>query len=205
MSTPLILITNDDGYNAKGITSLVNAVKDFGEILIVAPDKPQSGMGHAITVNDPIRCYETTQFKNIKAYCCTGTPVDCIKMGMFLLKDRKPDYILSGINHGSNVSTNVLYSGTMSAAVEGALEGVPSIGFSLTNYDPDANFRPSIKYIKAIFRTLIENNMKKGTCLNVNIPAVEENEIMGIKVFKKARAFWDDTFAQRTEPFRNKY
>ena len=124
---------------------------------------------------------------------------------MFLLKDRKPDYILSGINHGSNVSTNVLYSGTMSAAVEGALEGVPSIGFSLTNYDPDANFSPSIKYVKAIFRTLIENNMKKGTCLNVNIPAVEENEIMGIKVCKQGRAFWDDTFDQRTDPFGNKY
>ena len=205
MSRPLILITNDDGYNAKGITSLVNAVKDFGEILIVAPDKPQSGMGHAITVNEPIRCYETIQFKNIKAYCCTGTPVDCIKMGMYLLKDRKPDYILSGINHGSNVSTNVLYSGTMSAAIEGALEGIPSIGFSLTSYDPDANFNPSINYIKVIFKALIENNMKKGTCLNVNIPAVDENKIKGIKVCKQGRAFWDDTFDQRADPFGNKY
>ena len=140
MSELLILITNDDGYSSKGIKALINAVKNLGKILIVAPDSPQSGMGHAISVNKPIRCYKTNFFDSVEAYCCTGTPVDCIKMGLYLLKDKKPDLILSGINHGSNVSTNILYSGTMSAAVEGALSGIPSVGYSLTDYSDDADF-----------------------------------------------------------------
>ena len=205
MSRPLILITNDDGFDAKGISSLVNAVEEFGDLFIVAPDRPQSGMGHAITVNEPIRSYKTSYFNKDNAYCCTGTPVDCIKMGMFLLKDKKPDLILSGINHGSNVSTNVLYSGTMSAAVEGALEGIPSIGFSLTSYDANANFTPSIKYVKLIVKAVMDNNLKTGTCLNVNIPYVKEENIKGIKICKQGRAFWDDTFDQRSDPFGKDY
>jgi 5'-nucleotidase len=205
MSKPLILITNDDGYNAKGINALVEAVSSMGEIIVVAPDRPQSGMGHAITVNDPIRCYETDFFKDIKAYCCTGTPVDCVKMGLYLLKDRTPDLILSGINHGSNVSTNVLYSGTMAAAVEGALEGIPSIGFSLTTYSSNADFLSSIKYIKQIIKKVISIGIKKGTCLNVNIPDVEENLINGIQICRQGRAFWDDTFDKRTDPLGKDY
>ena len=133
MKTPLILITNDDGYQSKGIQSLISSVKDFGEIMIVAPEGPQSGMGHAITVNQPIRCKTTSFHGTLEAYSCSGTPVDCIKMGIYLLDGRRPDIILSGINHGTNVSTNILYSGTMGAAVEGALESIPSIGFSLTD------------------------------------------------------------------------
>ena len=205
MSKSLILITNDDGYNAKGIRALVEAVSSMGEIIVVAPDRPQSGMGHAITVNDPIRCYETDFFKDIKAYCCTGTPVDCVKMGLYLLKDRTPDLILSGINHGSNVSTNVLYSGTMAAAVEGALEGIPSIGFSLTTYSSNADFSSSIMYIKQIVNKVISTGIKKGTCLNVNIPDVEENLINGIQICRQGRAFWDDTFDKRTDPLGKDY
>jgi len=148
MYKPLILITNDDGYNAKGLLSLAESVAEIGEVVIVAPDRPQSGMGHAITVNEPIRCYETELLEEIKAYCCTGTPVDCIKMGLYILDNRLPDLILSGINHGSNVSTNVLYSGTMAAAVEGALEGIPSIGFSLTTYSSNADFNASKRLLK---------------------------------------------------------
>ena len=140
MEKPLILITNDDGFTAKGIKSLIDAVAEFGELLIVAPDKPQSGMGHAITVNMPLRISESEYFGKHRFYICSGTPVDCIKMGIYKSKGKLPDLIVSGINHGSNVSTNVLYSGTMSAAVEGALEGVPSIGFSLLDYDMDADF-----------------------------------------------------------------
>jgi 5'-nucleotidase len=205
MSKPLILITNDDGYNAKGIRALVEAVSSMGEIIVVAPDRPQSGMGHAITVNDPIRCYETDFFNDIKAYCCTGTPVDCVKMGLYLLKDRTPDLILSGINHGSNVSTNVLYSGTMAAAIEGALEGIPSIGFSLTSYSSNADFSSSIMYIKQIVNKVISTGIKKGTCLNVNIPDVEENLINGIQICRQGRAFWDDTFDKRTDPLGKDY
>ena len=205
MSKPLILITNDDGYNAKGLLSLVESVAEIGEVVIIAPDRPQSGMGHAITVNEPIRCYETELFEEIKAYCCTGTPVDCIKMGLYILNNRVPDLILSGINHGSNVSTNVLYSGTMAAAVEGALEGIPSIGFSLTTYSSDANFNASKKIVKAITKQVLNNSLKRGVCLNVNIPDVKFELIKGIKVCRQGRAFWDDTFDKRTDPLGKDY
>ena len=205
MSKPLILITNDDGYNAKGLLSLVESVAEIGEVVIVAPDRPQSGKGHSITVNEPIRCYETELFDEIKAYCCTGTPVDCIKMGLFILNNRVPDLILSGVNHGSNVSTNVLYSGTMAAAVEGALEGIPSIGFSLTTYSSDANFNASKKIVKAITKQVLNNSLKRGVCLNVNIPDVKFELIKGIKVCRQGRAFWDDTFDKRTDPLGKDY
>ena len=205
MSELLILITNDDGYSSKGIKALINAVKNLGKILIVAPDSPQSGMGHAISVNKPIRCYKTNFFDSVEAYCCTGTPVDCIKMGLYLLKDKKPDLILSGINHGSNVSTNILYSGTMSAAVEGALSGIPSVGYSLTDYSDDANFQYSEKIVQIISKKVIKEGLKKGTCLNVNIPNIKENQIKGIKVCRQGRAFWDDTFDHRKDPLGKDY
>ena len=205
MSELLILITNDDGYSSKGIKALINAVKNLGKILIVAPDSPQSGMGHAISVNKPIRCYKTNFFDSVEAYCCTGTPVDCIKMGLYLLKDKKPDLILSGINHGSNVSTNILYSGTMSAAVEGALSGIPSVGYSLTDYSEDADFQYSEKIVQIISKKVIKEGLKKGTCLNVNIPNVKENQIKGIKVCRQGRAFWDDTFDHRKDPLGKDY
>ena len=205
MSELLILITNDDGYNSKGIKALINAVKNLGKILIIAPDSPQSGMGHAISVNKPIRCYKTNFFGSVEAYCCTGTPVDCIKMGLYLLKDKKPDLILSGINHGSNVSTNILYSGTMSAAVEGALSGIPSVGYSLTDYSENADFQYSEKIVQIISKKVIKEGLKKGTCLNVNIPNIKENQIKGIKVCRQGRAFWDDTFDHRKDPLGKDY
>ena len=205
MSELLILITNDDGFSSKGIKALINAVKNLGKILIVAPDSPQSGMGHAISVNKPIRCYKTNFFDSVEAYCCTGTPVDCIKMGLYLLKDKKPDLILSGINHGSNVSTNILYSGTMSAAVEGALSGIPSVGYSLTDYSDDADFQYSEKIFQIISKKIIKEGLKKGTCLNVNIPNIKENQIKGIKVCRQGRAFWDDTFDHRKDPLGKDY
>lgn len=205
MSKPLILITNDDGYNAKGLNSLVECVSELGEIIIVAPDRPQSGMGHAITVNEPIRCSKTDYFGSLNAYICSGTPVDCIKMGLYLLKDRKPNLILSGINHGSNVSTNVLYSGTMSAAVEGALEAIPSIGFSLTTYSSDADFTASKTFVRLITEKVVKNGIKSGTCLNVNIPYVNAALIKGIKVCRQGKAFWDDTFDKRNDPLGKEY
>ena len=205
MSKPLILITNDDGYQSKGIKSLLDSVKDLGKIVLVAPDRPQSGMGHAISVNKPIRCYKTAIFSSINAYCCTGTPVDCIKMGLFLLKGEKPDLILSGINHGSNVSTNVLYSGTMSAAVEGALAGIPSVGYSLTDYSEDADFDYSMKIVRLISKKVMKEGLRLGTCLNVNIPNVKEDKIKGIKACRQGKAFWDDTFDHRKDPLGKDY
>ena len=205
MKKPLILITNDDGFTAKGMQALIDTVKVFGELLVVAPDKPQSGMGHAITVNDPIRIQETNYFKNIKGFHCSGTPVDCIKIGMYKLGKRLPNLILSGINHGSNVSTNILYSGTMSAAVEGAIEGIPSIGFSLTDYDSNADFSAAKKVVKTIVQSALKEGIEKGICLNVNIPNVAIEQIKGIKVCRQGRAFWDDTFDERTDPLGKKY
>jgi len=204
---PLILITNDDGFTALGIMALVKAVENFGEIMVVAPDKPQSGMGHAITINNPLRIHKTHYFGEHLAYNCSGTPVDCVKIGIFKLQqeNRKPDLILSGINHGSNVSTNVLYSGTMSAAIEGALSGIPSIGFSLLDYDLEADFSVAVRFVKQIVQKAIENPMKEGVCLNVNIPKLPLEKIKGIKVAKQARAFWDDTFDERQDPLKKKY
>ncbi len=135
MSRPLILISNDDGITSKGIRVLVDAMAELGEVVVVAPDSPQSGMGHAITIGHPLRLTETELFDNAQSYKCSGTPADCVKLAKFhLLKDRRPDLVVSGINHGSNSSINVLYSGTMSAAVEAAIEGFPAIGFSLCDY-----------------------------------------------------------------------
>ena len=205
MKEPLILITNDDGFTAKGMQALIDAVKELGKLIIVAPDKPQSGMGHAITVNVPLRYQETTYFKPLKAFHCSGTPVDCVKVGMYELGKIKPDLILSGINHGSNVSTNVLYSGTMSAAVEGALEGIPSIGFSLTDYDANADFTASQKIVTRIVKSALNEGIEKGVCLNVNIPNVSLDQIKGIKVCRQGRAFWDDTFDERIDPLGKKY
>ena len=138
--TPLILVINDDGIFSKGIKSLVEAVEEFGKVVVVAPDKPQSGMGHAITVSNVLRLNRSDLFPNHEAYTCSGTPVDCVKLGIYEILKQKPDLLVSGINHGENTSTNVLYSGTMSAAVEGAMEGIPSIGFSLCDFGADADF-----------------------------------------------------------------
>ena len=205
MKTPLILITNDDGYQSKGIQSLISSVKDFGEIMIVAPEGPQSGMGHAITVNQPIRCKPTNFHGSLEAYSCSGTPVDCIKMGIYLLDGIRPDIILSGINHGTNVSTNILYSGTMGAAVEGALENIPSIGFSLTDTNENADFSYSEKVVSLITKKVLKNGIKKGTCLNVNIPNVDESNIKGIKFCRQGRAFWKDDFDKRVDPSGKSY
>lgn len=205
MEKPLIFVTNDDGFTAPGIAALIAVVKDFGELFIVAPDKPQSGMGHAITVNQPLRVAPLSFFGEHRAFSCSGTPVDCVKIGMFKLEGKKPDLIVSGINHGSNCSTNVLYSGTMSAAVEGAIEGVPSIGFSLTDHSIEADFEASKHYVREIVRRSLETPIDKGVCLNVNIPKLPLELIKGLKICKQAKAFWDDTFDVRIDPLGKEY
>lgn len=202
---PLILVTNDDDITAPGIKSLIDAVKSFGDLLIIAPDRPQSGMGHAITVNSLLRLNETNVHKGHREFSCSGTPVDCVKLGIYEILKKSPDLIVSGINHGSNVSTNVLYSGTMSAAVEGALEGIPSIGFSLCDYRYDADFTGAKKIVKQIVKEVLKNKMPEGVCLNVNIPSVPVNKLKGIKVCRMAKAFWDDKFDKRNDPLGKPY
>lgn len=202
---PLILVTNDDGISAKGIRSLTEAMKEFGEVVIVAPDSPQSGMGHAITINDPLRLYPSDLFGDLKAFSCSGTPVDCVKLGIYEVLHRKPDLIVSGVNHGANTSTNVLYSGTMSAAVEGAMEGIPSVGFSLCSFDHEADFNGAISIVKKVVEKVLRNGMPKGICLNVNVPELKENELKGVKVCRQAHAYWEDSFDKRLDQFNKPY
>src|SRR5215211_9272319 len=154
---PVILVTNDDGITAPGIKNLVAAVRDLGKIVVVAPDKPQSGMGHAITIGHPLRLHSVDSFLDIEAYQCTGTPVDCVKLAVDKVLHRKPDICLSGINHGANHSINVIYSGTMSAAVEAAIESIPSIGFSLLDYSLEADFSAARKYARIIVQQMLQS------------------------------------------------
>lgn len=205
MSKPLILVTNDDGITAKGIASLVEAVREIGDLVIIAPDKPQSGMGHAITVNNLLRLFKSDQYPGTVCYSCSGTPVDCVKLAIYHVMHRKPDLIVSGVNHGSNASTNVLYSGTMSAAVEGALEGIPSIGFSLLDFEPDADFEASKKIIREIVLNVLEKKMPENICLNVNIPKGKYEDLKGTKICRQARAFWEDKFDCRKDQFGRDY
>ncbi len=202
---PLILITNDDSISAKGIAQLVESMKDLGELVIVAPDSPQSGMGHAITIHNPLRLNESNQFPGIKAYTCSGTPVDCVKLAIYEVIKRRPDLLVSGINHGSNAGTNVLYSGTMSAAVEGAIEGIPSVGFSLLDHDANADFEAAGHYAKIIAKGILDNKLQKGTCLNVNIPKGKLTDLNGVKICRQGRAYWEDSFDKRTAPFGGDY
>ena len=202
---PLIFITNDDGISAKGIKSLVEVAVDFGDVFIIAPDKPQSGMGHAITVNHPLRLDASRLFEGLKAFTCTGTPVDCVKLGIYEVMHRAPDLIISGINHGENTSTNVLYSGTMSAAVEGAMENIPSIGFSLANFDSDADFSGAQKIARKVIPMALEGEFPDHVCLNVNVPNLPAEEIKGLKVCRQAHAFWADRFDKRLDQFGKPY
>ena len=204
---PVILVTNDDGITAPGIKNLVEAVKGLGKIVVVAPDKPQSGMGHAITIGLPLRLHKVPFFNDaeIEAYQCTGTPVDCVKLAVDKVLGSKPDICISGINHGANHSINVIYSGTMSAAVEAAIESIPSIGFSLLDYSVDADFSAARKYARIIVEEMLKSTPEKHTVLNVNIPIAQPNEIKGIKICRQAYAKYEEDFLERTDPHGRKY
>jgi 5'-nucleotidase len=202
---PVILITNDDGITAPGIRNLVDAVKDLGKIVVVAPDKPQSGMGHAITIGHPLRLHAVQAFDGIEAYQCTGTPVDCVKLAVDKILHRKPDICLSGINHGANHSINVIYSGTMSAAVEAAIESIPSIGFSLLDYSIEADFSAAKIYARNIVNKMLNTKLDKHTILNVNFPAVETRLIKGVKLCRQAYAKYEEDFLERDDPHGRKY
>jgi|TARA_B110000263_G_C15294552_1_gene504952 5'-nucleotidase len=206
MGKPLILVTNDDGIDSRGIRFLVSIMKNFGEVVVVAPDSPQSGMGHAITVGDKLRLVKSDLFGSIVSYKCSGTPADCVKIAKHhLLKTRKIDLITSGINHGSNSSISVLYSGTMSAAIEGAIENTASIGFSLCDFDPNASLSHSEPYINEIINNTLKNGLPEGVALNVNIPSKSDKKIKGIKICKQANAYWEEIFDKRLDPYGREY
>lgn len=203
---PTILVTNDDGIMAPGIRNLVEAVRGLGKVVVVAPDKPQSGMGHAITIGNPLRLQPMHHiFEGVEAWSCSGTPVDCVKLAVDKVLRRKPDLCLSGINHGANHSINVIYSGTMSAAVEAAIESIPSIGFSLLDYSVEADFGPARKYVRIIVEQVLSQPMDKHLILNVNFPAVPDNLIKGIKVCRQAYAKYEEDFVERNDPNKRKY
>lgn len=202
---PLILVTNDDGITAKGIQTLVEAMKTIGDVVVVAPDSVQSGMGHAITLNTHIRIDEVEIHGKSLGYQCSGTPVDCVKIAVHKIMQRKPDLLVSGINHGSNSSINVIYSGTMSAAMEGAIEGIPSIGFSLCNSSANADFTAAAEYAKMIAKNVLKYGIPEGSLLNVNIPYSQLKDIKGVKICRQAIANWEEVFEERIDPSNRKY
>lgn len=200
---PVILVTNDDGITAPGIQALIRIASEFGQVLVVAPDSPQSGTGHAITINSTLHFNEiSAPDAEIKQFSCSGTPVDCVKFAVIELLKTKPDLCLSGINHGSNSSINVIYSGTMSAAVEAGIEGIPAIGFSLANFDWNADFEPLAPSIRQIVRQVLDKGLPSGVVLNVNFPT---SDIKGIKICRQAKAMWEERFDRRQSPHGRDY
>ncbi|MFK8297766.1 5'/3'-nucleotidase SurE [Capnocytophaga cynodegmi] len=198
---PLILVTNDDGITAPGIRCLIRVMNEIGEVVVVAPDSPQSGMGHAVTLNSTLHCEPIHIDNGIqREYTCSGTPVDCVKIARHEVLKRTPDLCVSGINHGSNSSINVIYSGTMSAAVEAGIEGIPAIGFSLLDYSWEADFEEARDFVKKITLNVLKNGLPKGVVLNVNIPKLKRDEIKGIRICRQAQARWQEKFDRRISP-----
>ena len=200
----LILVSNDDGISAKGVHELVRSLLHLGEVWCICPEGPQSGMSMALTVNSPLRLKQLEDYHGAKMYQLSGTPVDCIKMGIDNLLPRKPDIVVSGINHGSNAAINVVYSGTMGAAFEGCAYGIPSVGFSLTSHKEDADFSPCMPVVDKIVRAVLENGLPEGVCLNVNMPSHRE-EYKEMRVVKSCRGRWDDRYVEYQDPARRPF
>ena len=203
----LILITNDDGYASKGLRTLVEVAKEFGEVVVVAPDGPRSASSHAITMNTPLRLHHYhTDDDGTRYFRTNGTPCDCVKLGLrVVLKDRPADLVLSGINHGSNSSVSLIYSGTMGAAVEATLSHVPAIGFSLLDYHADADFTAARHYVRLILQEMLRHPFTDEASLYVNIPNVPLQAIKGVKVTRQAKGYWQEEMVERTDPYGGKY
>lgn len=204
MERPLILVTNDDGITAPGIRALISVMNEIGEVYVVAPDSPQSGMGHAITLDSTLKCNPVTiDGGTQKEMSCSGTPADCVKIAIDKILPRHPDICVSGINHGSNASINVIYSGTMSAAVEAGLEGIPAVGFSLLDPSWTADFETAKPYIKKIVEQVLQNGLPHGVVLNVNIPATKD--IKGIQPVRQCKGRWEEEYIERQDPRGRNY
>lgn len=200
MKKPLILITNDDGVNAPGIRTLIRIMRKLGEVVVVAPDSQRSAQSHAITVSEPLRLKLIEEAQDYREFSCNGTPVDCVKLGTKIVLRDKPDLLVSGINHGSNASINVVYSGTMAAVIESAIDEIPAIGFSLNDYSPHAVFTHSEKFIEEIAADVLRRGLPKGICLNVNIPKITDEPIKGVSVCRQAMGSWVEEFDERKDP-----
>ncbi|MEG1885298.1 MAG: 5'/3'-nucleotidase SurE [Alistipes sp.] len=206
MKERLILVTNDDGYNSKGIHAAIEVARKFGQVVVIAPETMQSGMSSAITMFTPLYLRKVSHEEGVEVYAFSGTPVDCVKMAFdYLLKDRKVDLVISGINHGSNSAVNVLYSGTMGAAMEGSFYGCPSVGLSLTDHAADADFDAAVLYGEQIIRSVLEARITLPLCLNVNVPIGEPREIRGVKVCRQNQGFWKEEFYAHQDPRGREY
>ncbi|MBN2486974.1 MAG: 5'/3'-nucleotidase SurE [Bacteroidales bacterium] len=201
----LILVTNDDGYQADGFNALIEAMLPLGDVVAVAPREAQSGMSHAITVKQPLRFHKIKHGERLQVYVVNGTPVDCVKIAINHILHRKPDLLVSGINHGSNSSTSILYSGTMGAALEGSINLIPSVGFSHIKYSNDIDFRAAAKYSAIIAERVLENGLPRKICLNVNFPDVEADNVAGIKICRQTMGYWREEFDRRIDPVGVEY
>lgn len=203
MKRPLIFISNDDSISAPGLHKLIDFVKDFGDIIAVAPEQPQSGMSSAFTFDKALKIHECEDYNGARLFTVNGTPVDCVKLGLYAITPRKPDLMIAGINHGSNSGNSIIYSGTMGAVLESCMEGIPSIGFSLLHHSLKADFDLAASFVTEIVGKILEEGLPEGTCLNVNIPA--KVVPAGIKVCRAARGHWSDGFSRYLDPQGNPF
>ena len=201
----LILLTNDDGLYAAGLKTLLEVMEEFGKVVLISTIESMSGMSQALTVKTPLRVKLLEENDKHRIYACNGTPTDSVKLAINQLLERPPDWVVSGINHGSNASVSVLYSGTMAAAIEGCLYGISSVGFSLNNFSPTADFSVCKKYIRIVMKKLASEPLPAGICLNVNIPAAKKNEIKGIKICRQSKGNWKEEFEKRKDPMGKTY
>lgn len=197
---PVILITNDDSYSASGLRKLIKLMRPLGHVVVVASDQVMSGMGHAITIKTPLRMRKVADEPDYQEYVCNGTPVDCVKLGSQVVLKAKPDLLVSGINHGSNASINVIYSGTMAAVLEACIDGIPAVGYSLLDYSLDANFDHVDDFVVKIAKKVLAESLPIGVCLNVNLPAISDEKPKGIKICRQAHARWIEEFDSRLDP-----
>ena len=199
MTKPLILVSNDDGIDSKGVHCLIDRLVKFGTVICVCPDAPRSGQSMAITVNTPLRIRRHPDYMGARMYSVNGTPVDCVKIAMYTLVGRKPDLMVSGINHGSNAAVNVVYSGTMGATFEACAYQIPAIGFSLTSHNPDADFEGCSPFVDTLVKEVLENGLPDAVCLNVNIPATDPYPTE-MRITKAAKGRWTDEYKEYTDP-----
>ncbi len=201
----LILLTNDDGLYAAGLRTLLEVMEEFGKVVMISTMESQSGMSQALTVKTPLRVKLLDENEQHRIYACNGTPTDSIKIAINQLLERTPDFVVAGINHGANASVSVLYSGTMAAAIEGCLYGISSVGFSLNNFSPTADFVACKTYIRFIMDKIAAEPLPEGICLNVNIPAAEKKDIKGIKICRQSKGNWKEEFEKRKDPMGKTY
>ena len=204
----LIFLTNDDSYLSKGFRAAVNLAREFGDVVAIAPDRVQSGMSQAITINQPLFIRQVEKSEGVEIYAFSGTPVDCVKVAFdHIYSERKVDLVLSGINHGSNAAVNVMYSGTMGAAIEGSFYGIPSIGLSLDDHDSNADFEGAVEVGRKVISDILNStdSLPHPLCLNVNVPRCAASELQGVRLCRQTKGFWREEFYSRQDPHGREY